>query len=73
MAILAVVALAAVVQSQFDGSTTGQAINKFVPLTIEITATGAANFVVTPQTIVSAIRPYPLLPLYPSSRATGRL
>ncbi len=53
VAILALVALAAGVYSQNDGSTTGQFINKFVPLTIEIVSTGVANLVVTPGTVVS--------------------
>ena len=53
VAIVALVALAAGVYSQNDGSTTGQFINKFVPLTVEIVSTGVANFVVTPATLVS--------------------
>lgn len=52
VAIVALVALAAGVYSQNDGSTTGQFINKFVPLTVEIVSTGVANFVVTPATLV---------------------
>ena len=57
VAIVALVALAAGVYSQSDGSTTGQFINKFVPLTVEIVSTGVANFVVTPKTLVSSTCP----------------
>ena len=65
VAIVALVALAAGVYSQNDGSTTGQFINKFVPLTVQITATSVANFVVTPATLVSSTCPAPYL-LHPA-------
>ena len=69
MAIVALVALAAGVFSQNDGSNTGQYINKFVPLTVEIVSTGVANFVVTPATIVS---PTTLLMLSSLGGSLGR-
>ncbi len=69
VAIVALVALAAGVYSQNDGSNTGQFINKFVPLTIQFTTTGVANFVVTPATLVS---PPPLLLHFLLGRSLGR-